>query len=83
MQEWMNQALESGALSFTVLLASFLLGLVSSIACACCTFPILGAIVGYSGTRKGTDWRSALLAGLFFMLGTKKINRRERGERRE
>jgi cytochrome c biogenesis protein CcdA len=68
--EWINQVLESGALSFTVLLASFLLGLVSSIACACCTFPILGAVVGYSGTRKGTDWRGVLLAGLFFMLGT-------------
>ncbi|MHC4642796.1 MAG: cytochrome c biogenesis CcdA family protein [Planctomycetota bacterium] len=70
MQEWINQTLESGALSVTVLLASFLLGLISSIACACCTFPILGAVVGYSGSRKGRGWQAALLAGLFFMLGT-------------
>ena len=70
MQEWINQTLESGALSFTVLLASFLLGLISSIACACCTFPILGAVVGYSSSRKGKGWQTALLSGLFFMLGT-------------
>lgn len=70
MQEWINQTLESGAFSVTVLLASFLLGLISSIACACCTFPILGAVVGYSGSRKGRGWQAILLAGLFFMLGT-------------
>ena len=70
MQQWINQTLESGALSFTVLLAGFLLGLISSIACACCTFPILGAVVGYSGSRKGKGWQATLLAGLFFMLGT-------------
>jgi cytochrome c biogenesis protein CcdA len=70
LQEWINQTLDSGALGFTVLLASFLLGLISSIACACCTFPILGAVVGYSGSRKGRGWQAALLAGLFFMLGT-------------
>ncbi|MHC4693720.1 MAG: cytochrome c biogenesis CcdA family protein, partial [Planctomycetota bacterium] len=51
------------------LLASFLLGLISSIACACCTFPILGAVIGYSGSRKGRGWQAALLAGLFFMFG--------------
>ena len=70
MQEWINQTLESGAFSVTVLLASVLLGLISSIACACCTFPILGAVVGYSGSRKGRGWQAVLLAGLFFMLGT-------------
>ncbi len=69
MQEWINQTLESGAFSVTVLLASFLLGLISSIACACCTFPILGAVVGYSGSRKGRGWQAILLAGLFFMFG--------------
>ncbi len=70
MQEWISQTLESGALSFTVLLASLLLGLISSIACACCTFPILGAVVGYSGSRRDRLWRTTLLAGLFFILGT-------------
>ncbi len=70
MQEWINQALESGAFTLAVPAAAFLLGLVSSIACACCTLPVLGAIVGYSGTRKGDGHRAALLAALFLMLGT-------------
>ena len=68
--EWVNQTLESGTFSLTVLSAAFLLGLISSIACACCTLPVLGAVVGYSGTRDKTGWRATLLAGLFFMLGT-------------
>lgn len=70
MQEWINQALESGTLSLAGLLAVFLLGLVSSVASACCTLPVLGAVVGYSGTRKGNGRRATLLAALFFMMGT-------------
>lgn len=70
MQEWINQALESGTLSLAGLLAAFLLGLVSSVASACCTLPVLGAVVGYSGTRKGNSRRATLLAALFFMMGT-------------
>ena len=70
MQEWINQTLESGAFSLAVLLAAFLLGLISSIACACCTLPVLGAVAGYSGTRKGNGCRATLLAALFFMVGT-------------
>jgi cytochrome c biogenesis protein CcdA len=70
MQEWINQALESGTLSLAGLLAAFLLGLMSSVACAFCTLPALGAVVGYSGTRKGKGHRATLLAAFFFMLGT-------------
>lgn len=70
MLEWINQTLQSGTFSLTAVSASFLLGLVSSIACACCTMPILGAIAGYSGTRDEKGWRAGLLAGLFFMFGT-------------
>ncbi len=70
MQEWINQALESGTLSLAGLLAAFLLGLMSSIACGFCTLPVLGAVVGYSGTRKGNGSRATLLAALFFMVGT-------------
>ncbi len=50
MQEWIDQALESGTLSLASLPAAFLLGLMSSIACGFCTLPVLGAVVGYSGT---------------------------------
>lgn len=70
MQQWINQALESETLSLAGILAAFLLGLMSSVACAFCTLPVLGAVVGYSGTRKGNGHRATLLAALFFMLGT-------------
>ncbi|MHC4423083.1 MAG: cytochrome c biogenesis CcdA family protein [Planctomycetota bacterium] len=70
MQEWINQTLESGTFNLAVPAAAFLLGVVSSVACACCTFPILGAIAGYSGARKENSYRVALLAALFLMLGT-------------
>jgi len=49
---------------------AFLLGLVSAIASACCTLPVLGAIVGYSGTREQSDRRTSLFTALFFMLGS-------------
>lgn len=70
MQEWINQTLESPTFSLAVLLAAFLLGLVSSIASACCSLPVFGAIVGYSGTRKETNSRATLLSAGFFIVGT-------------
>ena len=70
MQEWINQTLESPAFSLTVLLAAFLLGLLSSIASACCSLPIFGALVGYSASREKTDRKATLLSALFFIFGT-------------
>jgi cytochrome c biogenesis protein CcdA len=49
---------------------AFVLGLASAVASACCTLPLLGAIVGYSGTREDRDRRAKFLAALCFMLGT-------------
>jgi len=49
---------------------ALLLGLLSAVAAACCTLPVLGAIVGYSGTRKTSNSRTNLLGAFFFMLGT-------------
>ena len=69
MQEWINHTLEAPTFSLAVLLAAFLLGLVSSVAGAYCSFPVFGAIVGYSGARKKTSFRATLLGAGFFMLG--------------
>ena len=69
MQEWIKQTLDSGAVGFAVPLAAFLLGVLSSIACACCTFPLLGAVAGYSGTTETRSRRSTLSTALMFMLG--------------
>ena len=67
MQEWINHTLETPTFSLAVLLAAFLLGLVSSIASACCSLPVFGAIVGYSGRRKETSSRATLFGAGFFI----------------
>lgn len=68
--EWAKTVLEQTGIGPAAMPFSFLLGLFSSIASACCTLPILGAIAGYSGTRKDDNRRASLFAALFFMLGT-------------
>ena len=68
--EWAKTVLEQTGVGPAALPFSFLLGLFSSIASACCTLPILGAVAGYSGTRKDDNRRASLFATLFFMLGT-------------
>jgi cytochrome c biogenesis protein CcdA len=69
LQEWIKQTLDSGAVGLAVPLAAFLLGLLSSIACACCTFPLLGAVAGYSGTTETRSRRATVSTALMFMLG--------------
>lgn len=68
--QWAKAVLEQVGFRPVALPLAFVLGLASALASACCTLPLLGAIVGYSGTRKDRDRRAKLLAALFFMLGT-------------
>lgn len=70
MQEWINQTLESPAFSFAVPSAAFLLGLLSSVASAMCSLPMVGAVVGYSASRRESDRRTSLFSALFFIVGT-------------
>ncbi len=70
MQEWIDQTLQSPTLGISVLLASFALGLVSSVVSACCSIPLFGAVVGYSGMQNGGSRRANLLSALFFTLGS-------------
>jgi len=75
--EWIKQAAEyaktafdsvgMGPMAFPLAL---LLGLASAVASACCTLPIMGAILAYSGTRESFDKRTNWLTAAFFMLGT-------------
>ena len=67
---WAKTVLEQVGFRPVALPLAFVLGLASAVASACCTLPLLGAIVGYSGTRKDSDRRTNLLSALFFMLGT-------------
>jgi cytochrome c biogenesis protein CcdA len=48
---------------------SFALGMVSAVASSCCSLPIIGAMAGYSISRK-MDRREALMSGLLFMAGS-------------
>ena len=68
--EWSKNALDQTGFGPATLPLAFLLGILSAFASACCTLPILGAIVGYSGTRKEKKRGTLLLSALFFMLGT-------------
>jgi len=68
--QWAKTVLEQVGFRPVALPVAFLLGLASALASACCTLPLLGAIVGYSGTREDRDRRAKFLAALFFMLGT-------------
>ncbi len=68
--EWARTVLEQTGFGPAALPFAFVLGLVSAIASACCTLPLLGAIAGYSGTRDDIDRRAKFLAALCFMLGT-------------
>ena len=67
--QWAKTAFEQVGFRPVALPLAFVLGLASAVASACCTLPLLGAIVGYSGTREDRDRRTRLLAALFFMLG--------------
>ncbi len=68
--EWAKTLFEQTGYRPAALPLAFLIGLLSAVASACCTLPVLGAIVGFSGTQKRSGRKSNLLAALFFMLGT-------------
>jgi cytochrome c biogenesis protein CcdA len=68
--QWARTVLEQVGFRPVALPLAFVLGLASAVASACCTLPLLGAIVGYSGTREDRDRRTRFLAALFFMLGS-------------
>ncbi len=68
--EWTTNAFDNVGLSPLALPLAFLLGLASAVASACCTLPILGAAVGYAGTRKQLDRRSNMFTAFAFMLGS-------------
>jgi cytochrome c biogenesis protein CcdA len=68
--QWAKTVLEQVGFRPMALPLAFVLGLASAVASACCTLPLLGAIVGYSGTREDRDRRTRFLAAVFFMLGS-------------
>lgn len=70
MVEWLTEILKLSIFSPLVFPAAFLLGLMASFT-SCCNLPVLGAIVGYSGTlAENANRRDLISTALPFMLGT-------------
>jgi len=65
-----TDALQAASMGPAALPLAFLLGLVSAVACACCTLPAMGMLVAYSGTRENVNRRSALTSAVWFLVGT-------------
>ncbi|MCX6903982.1 MAG: hypothetical protein NTW03_11010, partial [Verrucomicrobia bacterium] len=70
MTQWVTETLQSASMGPMALPLSFLLGLVSAVASACCTLPAMGMLVAYSGTREDTNRQTAFASAISFMLGT-------------
>lgn len=69
MEQWINHILSSDQAGITVMIAVFLLGLISVFACGC-NFSIIGMVAGYSGTVGSTGRvKSVVWNGIFFLLG--------------
>ena len=70
MQEWINSVLSTDHAGITVLIAVFLLGVISVFTCAC-NFTAIGAVAGYTGTLGATGkTKTVVISSLFFLLGT-------------
>ncbi len=70
MQEWVQHILSSNQAGIAYYPALFLLGLLGAVS-SCCALPVIGAVVGYAGSRDAQNGRrDLLLASLFFMIGT-------------
>ncbi|MBI4720075.1 MAG: hypothetical protein HY770_02375 [Chitinivibrionia bacterium] len=68
--EWSKTLLEGGGGGMAAVLLAFLLGVVGAVTSACCALPVVGAVVGYAGTREASDSRASLLGAISFMLGS-------------
>lgn len=70
METWISEVLNSGQSGISVLVAVFILGILSVFTCAC-NFAIIGILAGYTGTLgSGAKSKTIWLSGLYFLLGT-------------
>lgn len=70
MTEWISSALNSGAGSFSMLIAVFLLGIISTFT-SCCNYAIIGSVTGYSASYSiNSSKKSQILFSLAFLLGS-------------
>ena len=69
MNTWITQVLSSDHATLTVLIAVFVMGMISVVTCGC-NFAVIGAVAGYSGASS-TDGKTktVLVRGLAFLVG--------------
>lgn len=69
MLESVTNALQESATQPLGLLLAVVLGVLSAATTACCGLPLLGVLVGYSGTQEGANKKQFLKTALFFTFG--------------
>ena len=70
METWVTQVLSSQQAGITILIAVFLMGMISVVSCAC-NVATLGVVAGYTGTIGATGKTKAVIwSGIFFLSGT-------------
>lgn len=69
MLKWVTGTLQAAGMGPMALPLTFLLGLVSAVASACCTLPAMGMLVAYSGTRQDVNRRAAFVSAVWFLVG--------------
>ena len=69
MNTWINQVLSSDHATISVLIAVFVMGMVSVVTCGC-NFAVIGVVAGYSGASSpGARTRTVFLRGFSFLIG--------------
>ena len=69
MQEWVNSVLISEQIGIIVIIAVFLLGIISVFTCAS-NLAVLGSVAGYTGTLGVTSKiKPIIISSIFFLLG--------------
>ena len=69
MNTWINHVLSSDHATITVLIADFVMGMISVVTCGC-NFAIIGAVAGYSSASSADGkTRTAIVRGVGFLLG--------------
>jgi len=69
METWINQVIGSEHATITVLIAVFLMGMISVVTCGC-NFAVIGAVAGYSGvTSGGNRTKPVFIRGIAFLVG--------------
>ena len=70
MNTWINQVLSSDHATIMVLVAVFLMGIISVVTCGC-NFAVIGVVAGYTGASSSREnSRDVFLKGFSFLIGT-------------